>query len=364
MPRLKVLQVTPFFAPHVGGVETHVREVSERLLSRGVDVSVLTTDPTGKLPARDRVGLVPVQRMAAYPRGKDWLFAPALPAAIRSEAWDVVHVQSFHTLVAPLAMATAARAGIPFIVTFHGGGGSSRLRQSARSTQMRLLSPLMRRADALVAIADFEIREYGRLLSVPPGRFVKIPNGADLPTAEAPVAAEGRLIVSVGRLERYKGHHLSVQALPHLLSSDPSVRLWLAGAGPEEQNLRRLAESLGVSDHVEIGMVDRSTLANRLVGSSLVVLLSEFESQPLAVLEAASLGVPALVADNSGMAELAAQGLATAVPLGLSPGAYAHAMFEAMSRKPELRLDGIPTWDSCADQLAALYGRIATNRSA
>ncbi len=362
--RLRILQVTPLFAPHVGGVETHVREVSERLADRGFDVSVLTTDATGELESVSRVGSIPVRRVAAYPRGRDWLLAPGLHGAIRSEPWDLLHLQSFHTFVAPLAMATAAASGIPFVVTFHGGGSSSRLRREVRSTQLRLLSPLMRRAEALVAIADFEISEYGPLVGVTADRFVKIPNGADLPVAESPVHPEGRLIVSVGRLERYKGHHLSVQALPHLRASDPSIRLWIAGSGPEEHNLRELAVQLGVSDYVEIGAVDRVALANRLAGASLVVLLSQFESQPLAVLEAASLGVPALVADNSGMSELAAQGLATAVPLGLTPAAYACAMVQAMSRKPNVRLGTIPTWDSCADQLANLYRGIATRRSA
>ena len=47
------------FLPLAGGVETHVDEVARRLVARGTDVTVLTTDPTGRLPRReDRHGVV------------------------------------------------------------------------------------------------------------------------------------------------------------------------------------------------------------------------------------------------------------------------------------------------------------------
>ncbi len=341
-----------------------MREVARRLVADGIEVAVLTVDETGTLAEREVIDGVPVERVQAFPRNRDWMAAPRLPHAIRSGGWDVVHVQSYHTLVAPLAMMTAARAGIPFVVTFHGGGSSSPLRQSVRRTQLRLLGPLMRRARALVAIADFEIDEYAPLLGVKRSRFVKIPNGADLPEGVAAVPAEGKLLISLGRLERYKGHGRVIEALPYLLSREPAARLWLAGAGPDEARLRELARDLGVAEKVEVGATDRATMAGRLKGASLMVLLSEFESHPLAVLEAASLGVPALVADNSGLAELAAQGFARAVDLDAPPEAHAEAMFESITGpRPAVR-DDIPSWEGCVRDLAALYRAVAERAGA
>ena len=60
-------------------------------------------------------------------------------------------------------------------------------------------------------------------------------------------------------------------------------------------------------------------MADEIARSSLVVLMSEYETQPLAVLEAVALGRPVLVADTSGMTELAERGLAVAVPLDTHP---------------------------------------------
>jgi len=42
------------------------------------------------------------------------------------------------------------------------------------------------------------------------------------------------LIVSGGRLERYKGHHRAIAALPELIRRVPDARLYVVGTGPYE----------------------------------------------------------------------------------------------------------------------------------
>lgn len=353
---MRVLQVTPNFAPHMGGVETHVQEVSNRLIALGIEVEVVTADPTHALATSELVAGVPVRRLPAYPRGRDWMFSPPLPSVIRSGGWDLVHVQSYHTLFAPMAMATAARARIPYVLTFHSGGTSSPLRARVRGLQMRALSPLLRRARALIAVSEFERTSYQAMIGVSHERFVEIPNGVSVPVGLEPIPAHGHLIVSLGRLERYKGHARVLEAFPTVVRHVPDARLWIAGEGPEMASLEARALELGLGDRVEVGRADRLTLARRLMGASLVTLLSEFEAHPLAVIEAAALGVPVLVADNSGMSELAASGLARAVDLGAGTEEHGRAMVDAMSTQPgDVR---ISTWDDCAHALAELYTRI------
>ena len=62
---MRVLLVTPRYFPFMGGIETHVHEVAQRMAATGVDVTVLTTDHSGKLPAREEVGQVTVRRARA-----------------------------------------------------------------------------------------------------------------------------------------------------------------------------------------------------------------------------------------------------------------------------------------------------------
>jgi glycosyltransferase involved in cell wall biosynthesis len=361
---VRILLVTPRFLPSTGGVETHVAEVGRRLSASGHEVTVLTTDRSGALPEAEKWHGVDIRRVRARPRQADYFFAPGVVGTIRQGAWDIVHVQSYHTLVAPLAMAAARWASLPYLVTFHGGGHSSRLRNSLRDVQLLALRPLLVRAEKLIAVAAFEIDFYGRRLSVPRERFVLIPNGADLPVAASPghrKASNGRLIASVGRLERYKGHQHVIAAMPHVLEREPEARLWIAGSGPYRDELLALARRLGVEERVEVRAVDaadRSTMAEELSRTSVVVLASDFETNPLAALEAASLGCPLVVADNSGLRELADRGIARAVGNVADPTELATAILEELEHpRTQPQLD-LPTWDECASKLAELYAQV------
>jgi glycosyltransferase involved in cell wall biosynthesis len=360
---MRVLMVTPCFLPEIGGVERHVQEVASRLTASGCEVTVLTTDRSRRLPASETRDGFEVRRVSAWPRQSDLHLAPALGRRIVKDRWDVVHVQSYHTFVAPHAMWAATRRGLPFVLTFHGGGHSSRTRQLLRGTQRAALRPLLARARRLVAVAEFEVDLYGRELRLPRDRFVVIPNGTDLPKpVTSPPADGGVLIASVGRLERYKGHHRAIAALPYLLQHEPRARLWIAGSGPYEGRLRRLAERCGVADRVDIKAVpagDREGMATALARASLVVLLSDFETHPIGALEARALDLPLVVADTSGLRELAARGEARAVPLDASPREVATAMLQQLRDPIVASAPQVFTWDDCASELRTLYGTVA-----
>lgn len=357
---MRVLMVTPRYLPYIGGVENHVHQVSRRLAEAGVDVTVLATDPEGKLPAEEQSQGVRVRRVRAWPARRDYYFAPGIFRVVGQGGWDLVHCQSYHTLVPPAAMLAARRAGIPYVVTFHGGGHSSRLRNSLRRAQHWLLRPLFAGAERLIATASFEIGYFGERLGLPPERFALIPNGSDLSltTGLARSDRNGALIASVGRLERYKGHHRLIAALPHILREKPEARLWIAGEGPYEASLQRMARRLGLEERVEIRAIPMGEVQRRaaeLSRAALVALLSEYETHPMAALEALSLGCPLLVADTSGLSELAARGWARAIPLASSPQQVAEAALEQLRRPllPE-RLE-LPSWDECARSLMELY---------
>jgi glycogen synthase len=360
----RILFVTPRYLPSVGGVQNHVHQVSRRLARTGIDVTVLTTLPGSQLPAEEILEGVRVRRVPSWPKNSDFYFAPQIYPIIRKGSWDIVHIQSYHTFVPPLAMWAAWRAGLPYVTTFHGGGHSSRLRNSIRGLQQVMLRPLLARADRLIAISDFEIPLFSKRLRLPAQRFALIPNGGDLPRLSEgeSIQVENGLIVSIGRLEHYKGHQRVIAALPHVLARRPEARLWIAGTGPYETKLWELAHQLGVADRVDIHAVpasDRQGLARELSKAGLVVLLSEFETHPIAVLEAVSLGRPVLVADTSGLRELAQKGLARSIPLKSTETQVADAIVQQLDqpyRPPEVNL---PTWDDCAAGLLSLYNSIA-----
>ena len=359
---LRVLMVTPLSPLSQGGVERHVMEVSRRLAAAGLEVEVLCTDPGGKGVVEEYHDGVRIRTVRAWPANRDYCFAPQLWREMSRSRWDVIHLQSYHTLVAPLAMLRALWLRTPYVVTFHGGGHSSETRNRARTAQRRLLRPLLRRAARLVAVAKFEIEQYGEELGVPAQRFALIPNGTDLAFSANGAAtgarANGSTIATVGRLERYKGHHRVIAAFPEVLRGRPDARLLVVGTGPYEEELRRQAAELGVAAEVEFTSTppDRpAAMAELLAGVSLVVLMSEFETHPLVALEAAAAGCRLLVANASGLAELADDGFARAVALDEDPVAVGKAVLEELDLPAPTRKPQLSTWDECAEQLAELY---------
>jgi glycosyltransferase involved in cell wall biosynthesis len=323
---------------------------------------VLTTDADGTLPRREQAEGFLIRRVRAWNGRSDVHLAPAIAREIARSGSDLVHVQSYHTFVAPLAMLAANRARIPYVLTFHGGGHRSRLRHAMRQLQMAALRPLLARAARLIAIAAFEIDLYARWLRLPESRFVLIPNGADVHRQKDDPDPDGLLIASVGRLERYKGHQRAIAAVPHLLAEEPQARLSIVGSGSYEDSLRQLARTLGVEDHVEVYAIagdDSRAMARELASARLVVLLSEFETHPIAALESLAAGRRVIVADTSGLAELAAkyEGVRK-IPLDSAPAQVARAMLDELRRPGRPPRPQLPSWDDCAASLAVLYRQI------
>lgn len=362
--RLRVLMVTPRSPLEQGGVERHVMEVSRRLAAAGVEVEVLCADPQGTTVTEQLCDGVTIRTVRAWPAKRDYYLAPRIWREMAREPWDIVHVQSYHTFVAPLAMLRAITLGIPYVVTFHGGGHSSRMRHRLRWLQRRALRPLLARAERLVAVARFEVELYGSELRLAPAKFALIPNGSDFTIAHGSLPKDpgaGAVLASIGRLERYKGHQRVLAALPYVLEARPDARLLVVGTGPYEAVLRRQAAELDIQDRVEFTSVpanDRMAMASLLQQISLVVLLSEFETHPLVALEAAAAGRRLLVADRAGLREVAEDGLARAISLEDRPRAIGDAIVQELARPQPTQAPQLTTWDECSTALFAMYHTI------
>jgi glycosyltransferase involved in cell wall biosynthesis len=356
---LRILVVCPRFLPETGGTEVHVYEVTRRLAARReFEITVLATDRSRRLPRKEVIEGVNVLRVPSWPRRRDYFLAPGIAAVIRQSGWDLMHCQGIHTPVPLLAMISARRAGLPYLVTFHTGGHSSRLRNAARPAQWRLAGPLLRNAASLIAVSRFEAAILTRQARLAGQPVIVIRNGGTLPPPRPGTAAVPGRIVSSGRLERYKGHHRVIEALPHVMREIPEAHLLILGRGPYESDLRRLARQHGVSGRVSIRYVapaDRQGMATALAESSVVAALSDYEAHPVAVMEALSVARPVVGYDTGGLGELVAEGWVHGVPSGAPAAIIARELVQAMSSSSPVNHVQLPDWDSCADQLAQVY---------
>jgi glycogen synthase len=359
MFNVRIMMVTARYRPFIGGIETHIHEVGTRMADLGHRVTVLTTDPSGDLPTQENIGGIRVVRVKAWPKHSDYYFAPRIYMEISQVDCDIIHFQGYNTFVAPIGMLAAIRHNIPFVLTFHSGGHSSLLRNAIRGVQRTLLAPLTARAAGLIGVSEHEATFFSRKMGLDPARFTVIPNGAALPPpSDPPPAVDPHLLLSIGRLERYKGHHRVIEALPELLRRFPDARLKIVGAGPYERELRGLVRSLGLAEHVTLESIpagERQRLTDLLCSAGLIVLLSEYEAHPVVVMEALSVRRPVLVADTSGLRELAQKGLCRAIPLRSTPSMVAAAIADELQRDHQPRHVELPDWNDCTQQLLGIY---------
>ncbi len=180
-----------------------------------------------------------------------------------------------------------------------------------------------------------------------------------MPAAGPAVAAVPHQIVSSGRLERYKGHHRAIEALPLVRRAVPGATLRILGAGPYERALRQRVRALGLEQAVRIDYIepgDRGAMAAALGGSAVFAALSDYEAHPVAVMEALTLGVPVVGLRSAGLADLAEDGLVRGVPADATPAQVAAGLVAALRNpRPAGPLAPLPSWDDTAAELAGLY---------
>lgn len=114
-------------------------------------------------------------------------------------------------------------------------------------------------------------------------------------------------IASVGRLMPQKNQSMLLRAFANISADFPQYCLTIYGEGPERESLEKLAGELGIKERVNLsGSV--KDVHDRIAGSELFVLSSNYEGMPNALIEAMCMGLPCISTNVSGAADLIVSG--------------------------------------------------------
>ena len=250
--------------------------------------------------------------------------------AFRRSRPDVVHC---HNATAAIMAAIPARlAGVKtVIVTRHGLVKPPY--QMRRELKFALAS---RWCDWIVGVCE---GTRTNLLAAPfaaRDKIIHIYNGASPADIRAvPHARNSFTFVCVGRLALLKDHATLLQAVVLTRTHHPDVQLWIVGGGPLDASLRKLADALGLKECVTF-FGERADVSPFLLAADLFVSSSITEGLPVSLLEAMSVGLPAVVTAVGGMGEIAhLSGAVTLVPAS-DPKAMAGALCDAIAGKQKL----------------------------
>jgi len=344
---MQILQVAPRYPPHTGGVETHVAEISERLASRGHEVTVFAADAGPEVSDREPRNGVTVRRFRGVAPGGAFHVAPGIARAVRRADPDVVHAHNYHSL--PALFAALGAGDARFVVTPHYHGASA---DDFRDRLLTLYRPFggwaLRRADAVVAVSDWERERLRADFGV---EAIVIPNGLDVSrfADAAPERRDRPYLLCVGRLERYKGVQHAIRALPEL----PEHDLLVAGSGDYRPELEEIAREAGVADRVDfLGYVADERLPGLYAGAEAYLALSAFESYGMTVAEALAAGTPCVVREAGALVDWVDRDDCVGVT-DPGPAAVSAAVRRAVER--DAPAAPLPSWDDVTECVLAAY---------
>jgi glycosyltransferase involved in cell wall biosynthesis len=323
---LHVLMLSWEFPPRViGGISSHVYNLSMALARKRVKVDVVTCDFPKALD-HEQVGGVNVHRFSTKSPSPSFLgWVLSMNQAMAERAIDVINdseeevdlVHAHDWLVTEAAVKVRDAFSKPLVSTIHATelGRRSGIHNDYQRTINEVERHLIDQSNEVICCSNYMAHQISSAFNVQSERLHVIPNGVDVAkfsgeVATLPVkryyAKNGeRLVCFVGRLVHEKGVHVLIGAVPKVLATMPNVNFVIVGEGGMKDYLAKEAWDFGVADHVFFtGFVDEPTLISIYKASDAAVFPSLYEPFGIAALEAMAARTPVVVTDTGGLAEI------------------------------------------------------------
>ncbi|HDQ99435.1 MAG TPA: glycosyltransferase family 1 protein [candidate division WOR-3 bacterium] len=359
-----------YYHPEVGGMESHIKDLAEEFVRRGHRVNIVCGRSLPGLSEQEVIDGVEVYRTRWFGRNAVGWFRYVVGSLatfdrVAADA-DIVHAQGF-----PCALATrrvAGRRHISNLVTVH----SSHFLRLARK---RLLHPGFR---YLFGPTDHILTPSAELQaaveSVLPGRraecYVNSVNTRRFRRVEPSLACPGKtVIVCPRRLVEKNGVRYAILALP-LIKREMPVHLYMAGPGPLQPELERLAGELGVAEDVTfLGAVAHDRMPAVLSSADVILVPSLMEATSIAALESMACERVIAASRVGGLPEIIDEEIG-ALFEPANPEAIAAAVREllrrdraAMGQTARRRVEENWSATRLADHHLALYQRLIRSKS-
>jgi glycosyltransferase involved in cell wall biosynthesis len=382
---------------------TYVHDINRHLVRRGHQVTVVTPGPRTlpshetfdgvevirfpmALPedltygrvAQSRVSMLgKLARLAVMTEYLEAQYSTTL-AAVRARKADVIHAH-WAIPTGPAALLAARRAGLPSVITMHGGDVYVNPAQGYDFPTRWYVRPALRwtlrHAGALTAITE-DCRQHALRAGAPPESVHIVFNGTDLrrfspeDNGAKPLDRDygPRMIFACRQLFPRKGIRFLIEAAAQLKPSFPDLQLVLAGDGFERPELVRLADRLGIGGQVTfLGWVPNAALPPYYRAAAVSVIPSLEEGFGIPAAEAMGCETPVVATDAGGLPEVVEHGVTgLVVPRGDS-AALAQAIGSLLEDPERRRRMGVAgreralrlfDWDRTAEQLEEVYRRI------
>jgi glycosyltransferase involved in cell wall biosynthesis len=359
-----IIQISPYYPPHLGGLERVVENLAACLSPRH-DVRVLTTTiGAGHASRLSRERGVTVRRHRCVEVAHTPLAPGLVISLLRTPRSCVLHLHSAHALF-PEAVAVLARLRRQqFLLHFHlDVDASGPLGRLLPAYKKHVFGRVLRAAAGVIVLTDNQARFLTGTYRVRPEQIFVVPNGVGeaffMPPRAGVTRPAGRplSLLYVGRLSPQKNVGRLLEAMS--LVREP-LRLRIVGDGELRGRLEQRAAELRLENVAFDGPLHGEALLAAYAHADAFVLPSDKEGMPLVALEAMAAGLPVVATDVPGNRELiGGVGLLVAA----EPAALAAAL-DRVAAEDTLR-DGLArrsagvatayTWEAVARRVEDVY---------
>ncbi|MEG4841072.1 hormogonium polysaccharide biosynthesis glycosyltransferase HpsP [Microcoleus sp. B9-D4] len=390
---MRILQIIPSISLVYGGPSQMVLGLSAALASRGIDVTIITTDSNGDIgqhpldvtlnqPLQQNGYQIIYFRCSPFRRYK---FSLSLLQWLNENArqFDLAHIHAVFSPVTTFAATIARYHHLPYIIRPCGMLDPADLQKKKRLKQ--IYATLLERPNLAGAAAiHFTSQEEAKISErFGLGSTAKMPVPRDLviPLGVTPGWFPNRLresqvpiILFMSRIEPKKGLDLLIPALESILRSGIDFHLILAGSNPQdadyETKIKVQIHNSSLAKYTTItGFVSGDLKLELLTKADLFVLPSYYENFGIAVAEAMAAGVPVAISDRIHIAEDIQQAEAGWVG-PLEVGAIANSIKSALLNPEERQRRGLNgkkyaekhyNWEAIAQQTIDAYQQILSS---
>jgi glycosyltransferase involved in cell wall biosynthesis len=325
---LKMRIVMPIlrFKPAIGGGEEHVYQIAKRLVSRGHEVIIYTSDLWRDSPKyiylekkTNAIEKICVRRFHAVKLLSKYPILLKLETSIIKEKADIIHAHGYGYYPCDLFAVVSCLRRIPFILTTHGFFPVTTPTNRLLTHVYIKLSEknLLRVARKVICVSAEDAKYFTQLTD--PRKLKIIPNGIDIEswkklpkkkTFRAKYGIGGPLIMAVGRIVWTKGFQKLIQASSAVLKEYHDAVIVIAGEDfGYLSNLKQIAKKLGVYNSIIFtGYLSNEELKELYVDADVVTIPSLYEPFGIVALEAMACGKPIVASRTGGLVDFVKHG--------------------------------------------------------
>ncbi len=338
---MKILMMTDYFYPHIGGVEKVVLDLCIQLIKHGHEVCVFTLNiPKNK--KNDIYNGIRIIRADGY----DTTRITGLQSAISISSWfeakkiikdfkpDIIHTHNLFFLTTLIGMLMKKKFHIPTITTLHLGSldNLSGLKGWLIKKIESKMAQIINKNSDLVISGSEKLMKNGIKIGIDPLKSIIIPNAVELPffRMEREYSSNPHKIIFIGRLIANKGAQILIESAKKIIKNFPNAKFLFVGDGPMRKKLEAYSKKNHLVGNISfLGTVE--DLRPIMKEADVYVRPSLTDGMPYGILEAMATGLPVIATNIAGSPEIIIHGKTGHLIPSNDSGELANAIIHLLS---------------------------------